>query len=343
MKKLIPVLLLVTFTMTMALPVKALTSFTVNLSSMIIDGPDLAEDFMFEMQEMQLAFEEDLDEASLDAGDARLYYVFDRRLDTSNLVYEPVVSQEQLQLTLGEYKNFRIEEIQNTYSNVTVQRDEIGVLNDEVKAYSFELERQLELMLVSQVENQYIELVNLRADITDFSAYTIAKSTMLTNEVMMTSDSKAVELIIDNTDAYTDITRDIDDSQTDILLKLAASDDSRDDSLIDDRNAEIIKVVEDDQETLTIKLDSLADQRELITEISAELDYIQGDTATMELVPEERQMEIDSMTSTELVSLEEEKEVELFVVVQDYSDDQEELQADLQDSITSLTTFTIRN
>ena len=378
MKKLIPIFLLIAFTMTIASPAKALLSnstFTVSLSSMIIDGPDLAEDFMFEMQEMEMAFIEDVDEESLDAGDLRLYTVFDRRLDTSNLVYEPVVSQEQLQLTLGEYKAFRIAEIRNATSNISVQHDEIGVLGDEVKAYSLELAQQLELMLVSRIENQYTELVNLRADIADFSSYTITKATRVTDEAPVVSDSKAVELIIDNTDYYKDMTIDIDDSQTDILRKLAASDDS--DSLTDDRNAEIIKVIEDDQVTLGDKLDDLAEQRVDIEERTIELDYIKSelDDSTNEIPVEEISItsrgevdsttdeesddstneilegeisissrgEIDSMTDEELKDLEAQKEAELSIAVVAYNDAQTEVQEDLRDSITSLTTFTIRN
>jgi len=356
-KQILASFLLTTFLIAMAFSAKAIPNignFSVDLNSMIVDSPNISEDFIDEYDSIEMEITENVDETALDPSDTRLFAVLDNRLQTFEHVYEPMISREDLKLTLQEYKDFRISGIRNDISGVAEQNDEIGVLEDDINAYKTELEAQLAVMLKIRKETQARELANLRADITDFSTYYIAKRSNKANCPVVVSDTKAVEVIIENKAEFNAVKNDIEDKQDNLLAKLGESDNPEEDSLVAAKKEVIIKTIKDDQDNLNAKLDDLESQKEDIAKLSVKLDYIKIDKTETENMDEEQKevsssstlsekekTEIDLMTQVEREDLEIEKEAELSEAVLKYNSDQKEVQEDLRSSISNLTTFTI--
>lgn len=278
------------------------------------------------------------------SSDRQIYSVLSDRKVLLENTYRPIINETQINTTLNNYRTYRENQIRNEIQNVALQNDEIGVLDEEVEEYA----NTLRLELANYAELKQItwerEYRNLQADLSDFSIYvdnTISLRSATMVEEPKITETKAVEIITANKEEYSDKVDDVKSTQTTIVSRLSDNISEEDNSLLADKNQQLLTSISNDQIVLNSKLEDLAETKETVAALDAEIKLMEEALSTESDAIKDTNP-YATMPSSDLVILRETSVAELEKTVDVYEQQQDDVQLTLTSSITNLTNLNLR-
>lgn len=328
-------------------PVMAATSFRIDYSNLIQPSNKL----MVELAPVAIKGDFETvkgDFSKIDPGttsqtDRRVLTVLNDRQELLENTYQPVLSERAINETLMNYKEYRENQIRNEIQNVALQNDEIGVLDKEVDEYAIDLRLEMANYIQMELASWEREYTYLKEDMNDFVSYQKTAMTVRSGEAAapVVTDSRAISLIVENKEDYGDKVDAIGEKQTSLVSRLSASVETEDNSLIADKNSQLLTSLESDQIDLNAKLADLANEKETIAALDAEIKLMEvalrsDDSA--ELVDNQ----YATMSTSDLIILRETSSAELERTLVLYESTQNDVQDSLTTSITNLRTLELK-
>ena len=325
-------------------PVIAFTSFQVDYSALVVPSTNLyTEDFETEnVGEAELTFQ-GLDFTMVEATDQRVVdYLSDQKILLESS-FQPLIDEDAIERTMSDYSTFRERQIYTEFDNSADRNDELGVLHREINEYGINL--RLELTNYIQLEEASWEraYVGLEADMGDFVTYYNANLTTMSlatndseeEEEASIEDSKIVAVIVDGREDYSDSVDTIEESQITVVSLLERSIEEEDNSLIVEKEAQLLDTIKTDQIVLDSKLSDLEEEKETIADLTTDIklmDSVLGGEVTED-------NSYTDMSTSDLIVEREAASSELELALDSYESTQSDVQDTLTSSITNLTTY----